>query len=130
MFAAGLTPWRKYFSLAADSLVEAIPAVKGITARARKRPGKLHADRADASRAYRAYLRQRGIVARIVRYGVESREWLGRLRWVVSERSAGSTDFADDASAMSVEPLITKSSFHYLALSSVGGTSSGFVRSS
>jgi transposase len=35
-------------------LVESIPAVKGLVGRARKRPGKLHADRAYASRAHRA----------------------------------------------------------------------------
>ena len=35
-------------------LVESIPAVKGLSGRARKRTGKLHADRAYASRAHRA----------------------------------------------------------------------------
>ena len=69
-------------------LVESIPAVKGLAGRARKRPGKLHADRAYASRAHRAWLRIRGIAARIARYGVESRERLGRWRWVV-ERTLG-----------------------------------------
>jgi transposase len=59
-------------------VVEAIPAIKGLSGRARKRPGKLHADRAYASRAHRAWLRRRGIAARIARYGVESRERLGR----------------------------------------------------
>lgn len=59
-------------------LVKAIPAVKGLSGRARKRPGKLHADRAYASRAHRAWLRRRGIAPRIARYGVESRERLGR----------------------------------------------------
>jgi transposase len=69
-------------------IVEAIPAVKGLSGRARKRPGKLHADRAYASRANRAWLRRRGIAARIVRYGIESRERLGCWRWVV-ERTLG-----------------------------------------
>jgi len=69
-------------------LIESIPAVKGLAGRARKRPGKLHADRAYASRAHRAWLRNRGIAARIARYGVESRERLGRWRWVV-ERTLG-----------------------------------------
>lgn len=59
-------------------LVESIPAVKGMAGRARKRPGKLHADRAYASRAHRAWLRSRGIAARIARCRVESRERLGR----------------------------------------------------
>ncbi|MFL6675199.1 MAG: IS5 family transposase [Massilia sp.] len=69
-------------------IVEAIPAIKGLSGRARKRPGKLRADRAYASRAHRTWLRRRGIAARIARYGVESRERLGRWRWVV-ERTLG-----------------------------------------
>lgn len=69
-------------------LVESIPAVKGLAGHARKRPGKVHADRAYASRAHRARLRSRGIAARIARYGVESRDRLGRWRWVV-ERTLG-----------------------------------------
>jgi transposase len=69
-------------------IVEAIPAIKGLSGRARKRPGKLHADRAYASRAHRVWLRWRGIAARIGRYGVESRERLGHWRWVV-ERALG-----------------------------------------
>lgn len=69
-------------------LVEAIPVVKGLCGRPRKRPGKLHADRAYASLAHRAWLRRRGIAARIARYGVESRERLGRWRWVI-ERTLG-----------------------------------------
>jgi len=69
-------------------LVESILAVKGLAGRARKRPGKLHADRAYASKSHRAWLRSRSIAARIARYGVESRERLGRWRWVV-ERTLG-----------------------------------------
>jgi transposase len=69
-------------------LVESIPSVKGLAGRSRIRPGKLHADRAYASRAHRARLRSRGIAARIARYRVQSRERLGRWRWVV-ERTLG-----------------------------------------
>ena len=69
-------------------LVESIPAVKELAERARKRPGKVHADRAYASRAHRTWLRSRRIAARIARYGVESGERLGRWRWVV-ERTLG-----------------------------------------
>jgi len=64
-------------------LVETIPAVKGLSGRACKRPSKLHADRASALRAHREWLRRRGIAACIARYGVGSRERLGRRRWVV-----------------------------------------------
>jgi transposase len=69
-------------------LVTAIPVIAGLSGRARKRPGKLHADRAYASRAHRTWLRRRGIASRIARYSVESRERLGRWRWVV-ERTLG-----------------------------------------
>jgi hypothetical protein len=65
-------------------LVEAIAAVKGLSDRARKRPG----NRAYASRSQRAWPRYRGIAARIARYGVESRERLGRWRWVVERTRA------------------------------------------
>jgi len=44
-------------------LVESVPDVKGLSGRARKRIGKLHADRAYASRAHRTWLRRRGISA-------------------------------------------------------------------
>lgn len=92
-------------------LVKSIPAVKGLVGRARKRLGKLHADRAYASRAHRARLRSKGIAARIARYGVESRERLGRWRWVVEQTSI-------------------RHSCRLPARSSVGGTSRSFVRRS
>lgn len=38
-------------------LVKSFPAIKVLAGRARKGPGKLHADRAYASRAHRAWLR-------------------------------------------------------------------------
>jgi transposase len=69
-------------------LMSAVPAVAGLPGRAPKRPEKLQADRAYASRAHRAWRRRRGIAARIARYGVESRERLGRWRRVV-ERTLG-----------------------------------------
>jgi len=70
-------------------LVDAIPALRqprGRPGRPRRRPTKLHADKAYASRANRAALRQRHIIPRIARKGVESSERLGRYRWV-AERS-------------------------------------------
>ena len=60
------------------SLLEAVPSVAGLVGRPRKRPAKLHADKAYASRAHRAWLRSRGIAPRIARYGIESRERLGK----------------------------------------------------
>lgn len=68
--------------------LEPVPSVAGLVGRPRKLPAKLHADKAYASRAHRAWLRSRGIVPRIARYGIESRERLGKWRWVV-ERTLG-----------------------------------------
>ncbi|MFB9245125.1 IS5 family transposase [Massilia antarctica] len=79
--AAQITGAQVHDSRMLIPLPESIPAVKGLSGRARKRPGKLHADRACASRAHWAWLRRRGISARIAGYGVESRERLGRWRW-------------------------------------------------
>jgi transposase len=70
-------------------LVDAIPPIRqphGQPGRPRRRPEKLHADLGYASRHNRALLRRRGITPRIARKGIESRERLGRVRWVV-ERS-------------------------------------------
>ena len=63
--------------------VDAIAPVRGKRGRPRKRPAKLHADKAYDSRALREELRRRGITPRIARRGVESSERLGRYRWVV-----------------------------------------------
>jgi IS5 family transposase len=52
----------------------------------RHRPAKLHADKAYASRKNRTELRRRGIKPRIARPGIESKQRLGRHRWVM-ERS-------------------------------------------
>ncbi len=63
--------------------VDAIAPVRGKRGRPRKRPGKLHADKAYDSRALREELRRRGITPRLARRGVESSERLGCYRWVV-----------------------------------------------
>jgi len=67
-------------------LVDAIPPLRRPhrkPGRPRRRPAKLHADKAYASRANRALLRRRHITPRIARRGVEPGARLGRYRWVV-----------------------------------------------
>jgi len=64
-------------------LLEAVPAIPGRRGRPRRRPHKLHADKGYDDPFCRAYLRRRGIRPRIARRGVESKERLGRHRWVV-----------------------------------------------
>lgn len=64
-------------------LLDAIEPIKRRRGRPRRRPAKLHADKAYASRANRVALRRRHIAPRIARKGIESRTRLGRDRWVV-----------------------------------------------
>ena len=66
-----------------EEAVDAIPAIRKPRGRPRKRPKKLHADKAyDFPRCCET-LRKRGIIPRIARRGIESSEKLGRYRWIV-----------------------------------------------
>ena len=66
-----------------ETTVDAIKPIKRPRGRPRKRPDKLHADKGYESKKNKAALRKRGIIPRIARKGVESKERLGRHRWVV-----------------------------------------------
>ena len=73
-------------------MLEVVDAIEPIRrrrrGRPRKRPAKLHADKAYDSAPLRAELRRRGITPRIARKGIESSERLGRYRWVVERTGA------------------------------------------
>ena len=62
--------------------------IKGRLGCPRRRPEKLHADKAYDARHGRRYLRKRGIKSRIARKGIDSSERLGRYRWVVERTLA------------------------------------------
>jgi len=64
-----------------QAVVDDVPPVRTPSGRRRTRPDAAHADKAYDSRANRAYLRRRGIGARIARRGIESSTRLGRHRW-------------------------------------------------
>ena len=72
-------------------LIDAIPSIigpRGKPGRPRKRPAKLHADKAYDSADLRRALRTRGITPRIARRGIDSSQRLGRYRWVVERTLA------------------------------------------
>ncbi len=70
-----------------EEVVDAVePIRRPGRGRPRKRPEKLHADKAYDSKSCRGALSERGIKVRIARKGKESCQKLGRHRWVV-ERS-------------------------------------------
>ena len=68
--------------------VDAIEPIKRPVGRPRKRPAKLHADKAYDAKPLREELRRRSITPRIARRGIESSERLGRHRWVVERTLA------------------------------------------
>ena len=69
-------------------LLDEVPMVATPAGRRRNRPGTCHADKGDDSRHCRAYLRRRGVTARIARKGIESSERLGRHRWQAEQSIA------------------------------------------
>ena len=78
-----LTAANVHDSTVLDEALDAVPPVRQPRGRPRRRPKKLHTDKAyDYPRCRRA-CRRRGIVPRIARRGIESSERLGRHRWVV-----------------------------------------------
>jgi len=66
-----------------EGLLDDVPAVRTSSGRRRCWPDKVYADKGYDARHCRAYLRRRGITARIARRGVESSTRLGRHRWRV-----------------------------------------------
>ena len=66
-----------------EELVDAVEPIKCPLGRPRKRPEKLHADKAYDAKKCRKALRKRGIKSRIARKGKETSERRGRHRWVV-----------------------------------------------
>jgi transposase len=69
-------------------LLDAIPPIRGLRGRPRRRPGKVYADRGYDHDAYRQLLRQRGITPVIARRGTAHGSGLGRRRWVVERTFA------------------------------------------
>jgi IS5 family transposase len=74
--------------------LDAVPPVRsGRRGRPRRRPSKLHADKGYDHRRCRRECRERGIAHRIARRGTDSRERLGRHRWIVERPLAGLARF-------------------------------------
>ena len=86
--ASLLTGANRHDSAVFEELLDAVPPIKQPNGRRRKRPAKLHADKAyDIPRCRRA-LSQRHIRIRIARKGIDSSARLGRHRWVVERTLA------------------------------------------
>ncbi|GHC74497.1 hypothetical protein GCM10007079_08800 [Nocardiopsis terrae] len=75
-------------SQALQPLVRAIPPIRSRRGRRRRKPGKLHGDKGYDDTHLRRWLRERGIVHRLARRGVESSKRSGRHRWQVERAMA------------------------------------------
>jgi hypothetical protein len=75
-----LSPANRHDSLMLASTLDAVPGVRRGRGRPRKRPDKLHADKAYDHRRCRKECRARSVRPRIARRGVETSERLGRHR--------------------------------------------------
>ena len=80
---AGVSAANTNDSYALKPLVQAIPAIRSRRGPRRRKPGKLHADKAYDHAELRQWVHRRGITVRIARKGVETSEKLGRHRWVI-----------------------------------------------
>jgi len=87
-----------------STMLEDIPPIRMPTGRRRRRPGKVHADKACDYRHCRAYLRRRGIRSRIARRMVDSSERLGRHRWRIERTGPGLAGGGGYESATSAPP--------------------------
>jgi transposase len=64
-------------------LLDAVPPIRGLRGRPRRKPRELYPDRGYELDKYRRLLRERGITPRIARRGVAHGSGLGKIRWVV-----------------------------------------------
>ena len=111
--------------------LDAVPGVRHGRGRPRKRPGKLHADKAYDHRRCRQECRARSVKPRIARRGIDSSQRLGKHRWVVERTFArASTACAGSRCATNDAPTSTRPSPSWAAPLSASTRFRGFVRCS
>lgn len=88
-----MTGANRHDSLVFEALIDTIPAITRPRGRPRKRPEKLHADKAYDIPRCRRFLRRRHIKVRIARKGIDTSERLGRHRWAVERTLAWLSQF-------------------------------------
>lgn len=86
--AALLSGANRHDTMVFEDLLDGVSPIKQPNGRRRKRPAKLHADKAYDIPRCRTALSRRHIRIRIARKGVDSSARLGRHRWVVERTLA------------------------------------------
>jgi len=91
-------------SQALQPLVCGIPPIRSRRGPQRRRPAKLHGDKGYDYDHLRRWLRERGIVHRLARKGVEYSKRLGRYRWQVERTMAWLAGAAACTAATNAKP--------------------------
>ena len=99
-------------------MLDAVRPIRQCRGRPRRRPVKLHADKAYDHAACRRACRDRKIVPRIARRGLDSSERLGRYRWVVERTLAWFARFRRLAVRYERRADICEA-FHHLAAAAI-----------
>ncbi len=86
--AIALSPANVHDSRMMIPVLDAIPPIEGPRGRPRNKPVKVHADKGYDYQRCRRALRERRIIDRIARRGIESKTRLGKHRWVVERAFA------------------------------------------
>lgn len=110
----GISAANTHDSHALKPLVNALPAIRSRRGPRRRKPAKLHADKAYDIPALRDWLRQRRIIPRIARKDIESAEKLGQHRWVIERSIAWLTGYRRLTIRYEHKPS------HYLAFLTLG----------
>jgi hypothetical protein len=84
----GVSAANTHDSQALKPLVLGLPAIRSRRGPRRRRPSKLRGDKAYHSADHLSWLRERGIVPRIARPGIETSTRLGRHRWKIERTIA------------------------------------------
>ncbi|MFG1648169.1 IS5 family transposase [Amycolatopsis sp. NPDC049252] len=74
-------------------LIDAIPSIRGVVGKPRRRPRRLYADRGYDHDKYRRLVRAQGITPVIARRGVQHGSGLGNVRWPVERTFAWLKNF-------------------------------------
>ncbi|MFA3842277.1 IS5 family transposase [Streptomyces aureus] len=114
--SVGISGANLHDSQALEPLVRGIPPIRSRRGPRRRRPAKLHADKAYGNRHLRQWLRLRHITPRIARKGVETSQKLGRHRWTIERTMAWL------AGCRLLHRRYERQAFHFLAFTSIACT--------
>ncbi|WSE11849.1 IS5 family transposase (plasmid) [Streptomyces sp. NBC_01445] len=114
--SVGISGANLHDSQALEPLVRGIPPIRSRRGPRRRRPAKLHADKAYDNRHLRQWLRLRHITPRIARKGVETSQRLGRHRWTIERTMAWL------AGCRRLHRRYERQAIHFLAFTSIACT--------